>query len=168
MPQQFITKLDIQPYIGALPMKFGTHRDMVHRVLGPPESSDPIWDNSGFCEHYDFRKCGYNVGYDNAWLANHMGFGPGPVDLSINGQTIWTPMRQSDPNPIFLTLDPDPLTCVGLLCFLQLGVTTTGFHDDDPNQLAITVFSRDKVAWWKENGEPADTSRYARAARPPQ
>ena len=38
---------DIEPFVGALPVRFGMNRSEVHRLLGGPEASHPIWDQSG-------------------------------------------------------------------------------------------------------------------------
>lgn len=154
-------RFDIQPYVGALPVTFGMHREEVHQLLGPPESSFPIWDGSGISDSFDRAR--HNVGYDNAGTVRHVGFSPGAVELSIQGRLIWTPQEQSDPNPVFLALDPAPLEHVGFWIYLRIGVTTTGYHDDDPGQWSVTVFppgAKDKSL---PRAKAADTSRYVRA-----
>ncbi len=40
-------RFDIQPYTGTLPITFGMTRAEVHRLLGPSESSHPVWEGSG-------------------------------------------------------------------------------------------------------------------------
>jgi hypothetical protein len=151
-------KFDIQPYIGALPIVFGMQRAEVHQLLGRPESSFPIWDGSGVSDHYSEVKC--SLGYDKTGTVNHVGFSPGLVELTIQGQPIWTQQEQSDPNPILLTLDPEPMEFVGFWFFLRIGVTTSGYHDDDPNQWAITVFPQGSKSELMAQAEPADTSTY--------
>lgn len=154
-------RFDIQPYIGALPITFGMARDQVHRLLGQPESSNPIWDGSGVSEHYNASR--YNVGYTNSGTVNHLGFSPGGAELSILGRPLWKPDDQSDPNPVLLVLDPAPLECVGFWFFMAIGVTTTGYHDDDTSQRAVTVFVRGgKPTELLADAQPADTSRYRR------
>ena len=151
-------RFDIEPYTGAFPVRFGMTRDEVHRLLGPPESSNPVWDGSGISDHYSTAR--FNIGYDLTGCADHVGLCPGAVGLAIQGQVIWTPQLQPDPNPIFLAIDPHPVEFVGFWTFLQLGVTTTGYHDDDPGQRAVTVFphgSKDKLL---TEATPADTSKY--------
>src|SRR4051812_15634837 len=138
MRQQTVPRFDIRPQVGALPVTFGMHRDEVHRLLGPPQTSSTIWNKSGVSETY--LRGVYNVGYDNEWLANHVGFGPGAIELSIEGRPIWTIDEHPDPNPIFLALDPAPVMTVGFWIYLRLGVATTGYHDDDESQRAVTVF----------------------------
>lgn len=158
MRQQPVTQFDIRPHVGALPVTFGMHRDDVHRLLGPPEHSSPIWNKSGFSESY--LRGVYNVGYDNDWKANHVGFGPGVIELSIDGRPIWSPDHQPDPNPVFLALDPAPVATVGFWIYLRLGVTTTGYHDDDESQRAITAFPPSRAESFMKRAMPADTSRY--------
>jgi hypothetical protein len=151
-------RFDIQPYTGALPVAFGMRRAEVHKLLGSPESSFPIWDGSGVSESY--ARSRYNVGYDNTGVVNHIGFSPGAIELTIQGQPIWTPDEQPDPNPVLLALDPDPMEFVGFWFFVVIGVTTTGYHDDDRSQRAVTVFTRGSKAELLERATAADTSRY--------
>ena len=158
MRHQPVTQFDIRPHVGALPVIFGMHRDEVHRLLGPPETSSPLWDKSGFSESY--LRGVYNVGYDNDWKANHFGVGPGGIALSIDAQPIWSPDEQPDPNPTLLALDPAPVTTVGFWIYLRLGVTTTGYHDGDESQRAITAFPPSRAEWFVKRATPADTSRY--------
>src|SRR5262245_37066006 len=135
-------------------------REEVHGILGPPESSFPNWDKSGVSEHY--LQARYNVGYDNEGTVNHLGFSPGGAEISINGRSIWTHQEQPDPNPILLTLDPAPLEFVGIWFFLRIGVTSTGYHDDDESQRAVAVFPRGSVDDLLMEAKPADTSKYRR------
>lgn len=151
-------KFDIQPYIGAAPITFGMSRDEAHRILGLPESSHPIWDGSGISESYN--RSGFNIGFDTSDAVNHLGFGPGGAELTIQGTPIWTPQLQPDPNPLLLRLDPNPLEVVGFWVFLQIGITTTGYHDGDDGQRAITVFAQELKQDWLEGAASADTSKY--------
>ena len=147
---------DIQPFHGALPVAFGMSRDEVHRLLGLPESSFPIFNGSGTSDHFTT----FNVGYNKAGIVTHVGFSPGKFELTIHGQRIWDRNEHPDPNPIFLKLDPEPLETLGFLVFLKIGVTTTGYHDDDPSQQAISVFPKGKWDNLLTDAKPADVSRY--------
>lgn len=152
---------DIQPYAGALPITFGMTREEVHRLLGPPESSHPVWDGSGVSESYNAAR--HTVCYDNAGAVNHLGFSPGGAGLAILGRPIWTVAHQPDPNPVLLALDPAPLEFVGFWFFAVIGVTSTGYHDDDSSQRAVSVCVRGgKSAELLAEAKPADTSRYRR------
>lgn len=151
-------RFDIQPYAGALPITFGMKREQVHRLLGQPERSFPIWDGCGLSDSYTAGR--YNVGYTNSGEVNHLGFSPGGIELAISGRPVWTAEEQPDPNPILLAFDPEPLQFVGFWFFLAIGVTSTGYHDDDPGQRAVTVFPRGSKAELMAQATPADTSRY--------
>ncbi|EIJ45150.1 hypothetical protein GWL_45900 [Herbaspirillum sp. GW103] len=41
-----------------------------------------------------------------------------------------------------VNLDGNPYESVGFIVLLNLGITLTGFHDDDIYQRAVTVFTR--------------------------
>ena len=149
---------DIQPYAGAVPIWFGMTRAEVHQLFGRPDSSHPVWNGSGLSEHYNRAR--FNVGYTHALLVDHLGFLPGEVELSIQGRSIWTANAQPDPNSVLLALDPEPLEFVGFWFFLAIGVTSTGYHDDDAAQRAVTVFPRGKNVELLGQAKIADTSRY--------
>lgn len=151
-------RFDIRPYAGAFPIEFGMPRAAVHRLLGPPAASHPVWDGSGTVDHYS--NSGFNVGFDTTGRVNHIGFTPGGVELAIEGRALWTPAEQPDPNPVLLSLDPEPVEAVGFWFFLRLGVTSTGFHDDDSSDRAVTVFVRGGRNEVLADAQPADTSRY--------
>jgi hypothetical protein len=153
---------DIQPYCGSLPIAFGMSRRDIHRLLGTPNSSHRIWDNSGISDNYEATKiC---VGYDNDEIVNHVGFSPGGCALSILEQSIWTTDYQPDPNPLLLSLDSEPVEIVGYWLYLRIGVSSTGYHDDDPGQRALSVFPRNAKNELLDEAVLADTSRYRRAS----
>jgi hypothetical protein len=128
---------DIEPFVGALPVRFGMNRDEVHASLGRPEASRPIWNKSGTTDYWN--KARINVGYDNAGTVTHAGFGPGGYTLSLRGRQLWSIAEQPDPNPLLLLLDPTPLESVGILIFPAIGISTSGYHDDDDAQLSVTA-----------------------------
>jgi hypothetical protein len=151
---------DIHPFVGALPIAFGMNRDNVHAILGSPDSTSTTWNNSGSSDHWNAS--GMNVGYDNSGIVDHVGFGPGRVSLRILGTELWTDDHQADPNSVLLQLDSEPLERVGFLFFTRLGVTTTGYHDDDEYQRAITVYPRGKEDDFLKKATVPDLSRYKR------
>ena len=150
-------RFDIEPYIGALPIRFGMARAEVQMLLGVPLSSHPNWDGTGSCDF--FEDASYNVGYDPSEVVDHVGFTPRTSDVTLNVRRLWT-AEHPDPNPLLLTLDSAPVEHVGFWCFPNLGIITTGFHDDDPNQQALTVFPQHRLPEWLAGATPADTSRY--------
>ncbi len=158
-------RFDIQPLRGALPILFGMTRKEVHRLVGKPESSQRIYKQLGTVDNYS----GFNIAYDNAGLVNHLGFSPSGVELALEGALLWDAKNQPDPNPALLVLDPEPIEESGFWYFTKLGVTTTGFHDDDPGQRAVTVKSAgnpELAAFTK--GVRADISKYKTRRKKPK
>jgi hypothetical protein len=88
---------DIEPFVGALPVRFGMHRSEVHRLLGPPEASHPTWDRSGITDYWNTSRI--NIGYDNDRVVKHVGFCPGGCELSLRGTRLWSLEDRPDPNP---------------------------------------------------------------------
>src|SRR5215204_3303021 len=106
---------DIEPFVGALPVRFGMYRSEVHRLLGPPEASHAIWDGSGMTDYWNESRI--NVGYDNDGAVKHVGFCPGGCELLLRGTPLWSLDEQPDPNPHLLRLDPTPVESVGILIY---------------------------------------------------
>src|SRR5262245_48760965 len=128
---------NIEPFVGAHPVRFGMSRAEVLRLLGTPESSYPIWDGSGTTDHW--HKLGINVGYDNDRVVMHVGFRPGGCELYLRGNLLWSAEEQPDPNEKLLRIDPAPVQSVGILIYPALGISTSGYHNGDENQLSLAV-----------------------------
>lgn len=128
---------NIEPFVGALPIRFGMNRAKVHELLGTPEASHAIWDRSGTTDYWNESRV--NVGYDNQDIVNHVGLAPGGCELFLNGNVIWSVETQPDPNGELLHLDPAPLETMGILVFTALGISTGGYHDSDDAQRSLTV-----------------------------
>jgi hypothetical protein len=134
-----LVAFDIEPSVGALPVRFGMHRDEVHALLGKPDVSRPVRCNTGIADYW--RRSPVNVRYDTGGAVQHVGFVPGGFNLSLRGLRLWSLMEQPDPNPVLLRLDPTPLDCLGILVFPALGISTSGYHDDDDAQRSVTISS---------------------------
>ncbi len=128
---------NIEPFVGALPVRFGMFRAEVHGLLGTPEASHPVWNRSGTTEYWN--KSRINVGYDNDGVVRHVGFCPAGCELLLRGTLLWSLNEQPDPNEQLLRIDPTPVESVGILIYPALGISTTGYHDGDENQLALAI-----------------------------
>ena len=128
-----MNSFDIQPFIGTLPIRFGAPRSRVLEIMGPPDVTGGNSDSWG-------PGLEINIGYSDDGMVDHIGFRPGEFELTLNGKTIWTPTVHPDPNLSFLMLDQEPLEHVGFLVFTKLGIKTTGYQDDDPNEFALALF----------------------------
>ena len=146
-------RFQIVPYIGASPLMFGMSRAAVHLQLGGPKVAGENSDSWG-------EKLEINVGYDRENLVNHIGFSPGDVALHFGDAIIWKPNIDSDPIPTLLAVDGNPLERLGFLVFNKIGIATTGYHDDDPSQHAVSLFP--KGAWESKlaKAKHPDLSRY--------
>jgi len=121
------------PLKGAAPILFGMPRSQVHQLLGKPGVESKESDSWG-------PALELNVGYASDGTVNHIGLSPGAFELRFRDELVWVPNSRQDPNPLFLRYEVNPMERLGFLVFPTIGITTTGFHDDDPSQLAITAF----------------------------
>jgi hypothetical protein len=146
----------VKPFEGAAPVMFGQPRSEVLKILGPPSVSGKGSDSWG-------ARLEINVGYGDDGAINHIGLSPGSFELTMNGRLLWNESSHNDPNCLLTLLDPEPLERLGFLVFTRLGVATTGFHDDDPSQYAITLFPRG--AWDDEltKARNPDLTKYRRS-----
>ena len=133
--------LDIHPFEGAAPIRFGMLRDQVLELLGMPRVVSKGVDAWGV-------GLAIQVGYDREGGVDGVGLGPGDYELKLDGQLIWAPNEHPDPNPVLLARDREPVECLGFLVFTNLGVATSGYHDNDPYQLAVQVYR--KGQWDKQ------------------
>ncbi len=157
-------EFDILPYTGALPIRIGMSAEDVHSLLGIPERISTLWDKSG-CSH-SWTDPDLNIGFTNNNTVNHVGFVPNSVSVSLNGTAIWKANSCVDPNPVLLQYDAYPRECVGFLVYLDLGITTTGFHDDDPSQHALCVFGRGAYDGLLHKATTPDLGRYQNQRSP--
>ncbi len=124
---------DIQPYAGALPVRFGMSHSEVRALI--PLTPKVVGHQQD--DYFDKVR----VGYEHDAVVE-LGFAPGDCCLRFSGHWLWTPQQQPDPLPYLLCLDSKPLESYGFLVFRELGITVTGYHDDDKNQRAISCFVR--------------------------
>lgn len=153
-------QFNIEPGIGALPIRFGMSRQEVYEFLGEPNVSHEIWDHSGTTDFWNQNNV--NVSYNSQGIVNHIGFCPGGFELRLSSELIWSADESADPNPTLLKFDPDPKERLGFLVYNRIGVTTTGYHDEDDSQRSLTVYPRGD---WDEQLKEATTPNLSRYAR---
>jgi hypothetical protein len=61
------------------------------------------------------------------------------ADVHLDGVDIF---KSPDSFEILVRKDGAPFESLGFIILLNLGITLTGFHDDDPAQKAVTAFKR--------------------------
>ena len=148
-----MSTFDIQSYVGAIPIRFGMSRVEVRSLIpSSPKTSGQQQD-----DYFGFVR----VGYEQDKVVE-LGFTPGNFHLRFSGHEIWRPSEQPDPLPLFLRRDSQPLEIYGFLIFRELGITVTGYHDDDASQRAITCFVRGRWDKMLPRCKRPDLSRYLR------
>ena len=96
-------------------------------------------------ERIEFRSF-MNVAYDDLLKVNHIGFGRQMLNVQFEGLNIF----KEEPMLVLKNLslkDGKPYFYLGSVVFLNLGISTTGFYEDDISKKAISLFK--KGAWDK-------------------
>jgi hypothetical protein len=156
-----VISLDLVSFVGAIPIYFGMPRMAVLEILGPPGFTG---ENSAgqTCDSWgpDLELC---LGYRPENAVDHIGLRPGVFETRFQGEVIWPansgPSAQ-DPNVILLRFEPQPLEYVGFLIFPTLGITTAGFHDDDPGQRSIVLYPAGRWDAFLKKARQPDLSKY--------
>jgi hypothetical protein len=127
------------PYDGVDGLKFGMSPEQVAEALGPPSeiTSNDLGERE---ERRDSQVPVIRYGDSGIVEFSFLPETPAIVD----GENVFD---EEDPVAFLLSKDPSPYECLGFLIFLNLGLTLTGYHDEDASQRAITVFARGR---WEE------------------
>jgi hypothetical protein len=130
----------IEPYLGAIPIRFGMKPTEVESEIGPPISILP--DHfSNRVEERPHLIIGDSAHDDTLCEAV---FAPGAKLLFGQHELFQHP----DPIALLRQVDPSPYEWVGFVIFLKLGIRLSGFHDGDESQKAIAVV---KKGYWDEH-----------------
>ena len=132
------SSLTIHPYTSVGPIKFGMAPDQVVSAAGLPDQVDK--------NHVGARVDFYgpiNVGYSNIALptVNHVGGGKQATSATIRDVSLFLSPPENVLD-LLRGLDSSPYLYLGFVVFLELGITLTGFHDADEDQLAFSAFPR--------------------------
>lgn len=135
---------EIESYIGVGDLRFGMTLDQVSQLEGTPD----IVEKNMLGEINESR---FNTGIaftygklDNGLV--ELGFSSELSELTFRGR----PLFLEPSKKIFkamIELDGAPYEHVGFIVLFNLGITMTGFHDDDEEDKAVTVFARGR---WDE------------------
>ena len=134
---------EIVSYVGANPLLFGMTEGQVEAIVGPPKTmrTNSLGEPNASYDSFSIRYSKQNrtlveIGFLKTARVTILGINP---FIQKNG------FRE------LLGHDSCPYESYGFIILLDLGITLTGFHDDDPNQLAITAFVRGR--WDDSKGE---------------
>lgn len=74
-----------------------------------------------------------------------------PVQAIYNGEDL---LASSDPVSVLMADDPEPLESMGIVVFLRLGLTVTGFDEPDEADKAVTAFMEGRWDALREDLKP--------------
>lgn len=136
----------LTPYKGAEPIAFGMTPSDVASILGPPEDVG----RNDLGERSETRN-GISIRYSQEGeKVVEIGFVPG-TRLLFDGRSL---LDENDLIDVLIEHDPIPYEFVGFLIFFGLGITVTGFHDEDESQKAITVFREGRWDEYRQEAVP--------------
>jgi hypothetical protein len=125
---------EIAPFEAAGPIRFGMTRTEVHAALG-----DPIRETRNRRGEIDESWGAVSVRYAvEDGRVVEVGLVP-PAIATYKGHDVFA---SPDSMRLLQADDPAPMEYMGFVVFLLLGITLTGFHDDDDSQRAVTAFAR--------------------------
>jgi hypothetical protein len=126
-------KFTIEPFVGALPLRFGMRPEEVAAIVGPP-SGIYLSSFEDQCEERSTLSMDLAYHRETGKL-NELVFAPGSI-LYFNGQNLFDVSNVID---FLRQSDSDPKIAVGMVFFLKLGIRLSGFHDGDESQKAVGV-----------------------------
>ncbi|HEX3625147.1 MAG TPA: hypothetical protein VH280_06965 [Verrucomicrobiae bacterium] len=125
---------EIISYVGAKPLLFGMTRGQVEAIVGPPitKTTDDLGETEASYKSFNIQYSKQDKSLVEVGFSKSAG-------VKIHGLDLF-----NDPKAFLHLLREDscPYESFGFIILLDLGITLTGFHDGDPNQLAITAFAR--------------------------
>lgn len=136
----------IQPYVGVEDLTFGMTTEEVGAVLGPPVRS--LKNRKGGVE--EVRE-GVKVCYSPATQTSTDFVLFPPAQAVYYGVDL---LASSDPVSVLIPDDPAPLESMGIVVFLRLGLTVTGFDEPDEADKAVTVFMEGRWDALREDLKP--------------
>lgn len=137
---------NLEPYVGIGPLRFGMSQDQVKSIVGEPERI--LTNRRG---EPDFQYSGINIRFSSEELRLvELGIYPS-TSLTVMGVSVFD---EPDAFSKIVELDGQVFECYGFIIFFGLGVTMTGFHDEDGSQKAVTLFARGRWDHLREQMQP--------------
>ena len=130
--------LKIIPYVSVGKVRFGMTPAEAVAALGAPNSTSKT-HLGGRVDFYEAINVGYTTSLSP--VVNHVGGGRDAKSAEI----VEVKLFSGDPEEVLRQLsvkDGNPKQYLGFVIFLNLGLTLTGFHDDDASQLAFAAFAK--------------------------
>ncbi|MDR3324111.1 MAG: outer membrane protein assembly factor BamE [Zoogloeaceae bacterium] len=131
-------EFEIVPFVGVENLRFGMTPQQVADILGAPSSIGEGY----YGERQEYRTDGNDllVTYDEKDnTAVHFGFWPKMRGLSFKEKKLFQ-MPELEALAVLIKEDDSPYEVLGIINFLGLGITMSGFHEEDPSQKAVAVY----------------------------
>lgn len=130
------TIFELYPHVGINNIKFGMSPEQVAIYLGEPEE---VWENENneLIEERSYLNITYTASDKKLC---HFGFGRRMNYVMFSGVNIF----HAEPDEIIkkmMEMDDCPYFFVGSVFFMKLGVSLTGFYDEDEDDKAIALFN---------------------------
>ena len=147
-----MTEFVLQPYVGAIPVTFEMSPADVQQLLGSPariETNGLGEREEEWHDEKDWRDS-VTVRYSKIdGKVEEIAFLPA-AKLIYQGHDLFRDEGVID----FLSQYDIPYEIVGFVVFLELGITVTGFHDNDESQKAIVVCRKGRFDAFRDELTP--------------
>lgn len=136
----------IEPYEGALPIRFGASETDVVQLLGEPDTRSTNFRGDRSFDYYPIT-----VGFGKKdRKVMHIAFSPG-VEVLFRGRNVFEPGAFEE----LCRLNGAPMEGLGFVVLLNLGISLSGFHDtDDEAEKVVIVFARGEYDQVKHHMKP--------------
>ena len=142
---------EIHPLIGVGAIEFGMTPSQVAYLIGPPDDFEVDESNN---ERREFRReNGLQAVYSENRGLVELGFSRNISELCFYGKAVFS-LPELDVINQIIDADNHPYFLLGFVVFLSLGITLTGFHDENEDQKAVTVFEKGRWDSMKANMKP--------------
>lgn len=123
---------EITPYKSVGPIRFGMSAEELVEAVG-----DPVKITKNRLGELDYKYAGFRVAFSSKdGTVVEVGFVP-ETEVVVDGVNVFS---SPDSFAKLIKKDGEPYEYVGFVILLKLGLTMTGFHDNDESQKAVTVF----------------------------
>lgn len=136
----------IKPYLSAGPIALGISRAQLHTLLGAPSASRIGKFSGNLIDIWDAEGISITM-KDNEVV--EIGFGSEQSTAQIEGFRIFG-LSGPATHEILCFKDGRPLADAGFTVLLNLGITLSGFLNEDQDERAVTVF---KEGLWRADDE---------------
>ena len=129
---------NIDPYIGAGPIKFGMTKAQVAKILGKPEHSGKTYTG-----RTDERRGPIAIRYNKKGKVDEISF-LDTVSVTFDGQDLFN----SPKGLKFLETKEKPVSSYGFKIFFSLGIAVTGISKKKEEK-TVSVFAKELESLWK-------------------